>query len=390
MCIRDSDDTDAIQKEIDSLRKEIDRISTDTEFNTKALFNGNLDRRVYADHISRVSVTDAVIAGEYLFTIDQAATQAVYNDPNGVITQPDYIDDNGNIPSTLPEIPEDAEGIVVINGREIKIEAGDTPEIVYGKLREGAEFGECSIVPLDAANNEKADYAFGDALKITSDFYGKDSTVQIACSNEKLASFLGLPTNNADAMPAGTDAKITLDKDSAFGMHCTCAMDGNKVTITNRAGFEISFMVEEGYASADPIVMEVTNIGTLTLQIGANEDQTMEVRIPEISTKSLYIDDMNVTTVNGADRAIVQLDNALEIVSNARSKIGAYQNRLDHAIASLDQSGEDMTAALSRIEDVDMAEEMTEYTKGNVLSQAATSVLAQANEIPQQVLQLLQ
>ena len=81
---------------------------------------------------------------------------------------------------------------------------------------------------------------------------------------------------------------------------------------------------------------------------------------------------------------------ALEKVSSARSKIGAYQNRLDHAINSLEQEGQDMTAALSRIEDVDMAGEMTEYTKDNVLTQAATSVLAQANDIPQQVLQLLQ
>ncbi|MGN0291525.1 MAG: flagellin, partial [Lachnospiraceae bacterium] len=122
----------------------------------------------------------------------------------------------------------------------------------------------------------------------------------------------------------------------------------------------------------------------------ANENQTMEVRIPEVSTESLYIDDLNVMTINGADRAINQLDKALEIVSNTRSKIGAYQNRLDHAVASLDQENEDMTAALSRIEDADMAEEMTDYTRLNVLSQAATSVLAQANELPQQVLQLLQ
>ena len=77
-------------------------------------------------------------------------------------------------------------------------------------------------------------------------------------------------------------------------------------------------------------------------------------------------------------------------MSEARSRIGAYQNRLDSAVNSLEGTEENMTAALSRIEDVDMAEEMSEYTKYNVLSQAATSVLAQANDIPQQVLQLLQ
>lgn len=386
------DDRDAIQKEIESLKEEIDRISTDTEFNKKTLFDGSLDTRVYADHLSRITVSDAVTAGEYLLTITQAATQATYNDPlAGAVLEPSYINDNGEVPRDFDTIPEDAAGVVVINGREIEINEGDTAETVYEKLRDGAELGECDIIPLDANYVEKTGaYAFGDALQITSVFYGIDSKVQISCDNEQLANFLGLPTNNVDDMPVGTDAQITLDTDSAFGAHCTYALDGNRVTISNRAGFEISFMADAGYESTEPILIEVTNIGTLTLQIGANENQTMEVRIPEVSTESLYIDDLDVMTVNGADRAIIQLDEALQKVSNVRSKIGAYQNRLDHAVASLDQESQDMTAALSRIEDADMAEEMTEYTKLNVLSQAATSVLAQANEIPQQVLQLLQ
>lgn len=389
------DDKDAIQKEIDSLKEEIDRISTDTEFNTKTLFNGQLDTRVYADHISRISVSDAVTAGEYLLTIDKAATRAVYNDvTGGNVTGPTYTDDNGFTAEAQDTVPEDAAGVVVINGREIEIEVGDTPQDVYGKLRSGGELGECNVVPLGRTGGtftEKTDpYEFGDALQITSDFYGIDSKVQISCDNQKLADFLGLPMNNADTMPVGTDAVLTLDTDSDFGSHCTYELDGNKVTITNRAGFEISFLADEGFESTDSILIDVTNIGTLTLQIGANEHQTMEVRIPKVSTESLYIDDLDVTTINGADRAIVQLDEALAMVSDTRSKIGAYQNRLDHAVASLDQENQDMTAALSRIEDADMAEEMTEYTKENVLSQAATSVLAQANELPQQVLQLLQ
>ena len=389
------DDKDSIQDEIESLKKEIDRVSTDTEFNTKTLFNGSLDTRVYGDHVSRISVSDAVAAGKYNITIDEAATQAVYNDPLGAaVTTPSYVDDNGDTAADLDAIPDDAAGVVVINGREIKIEAGDTATEVYGKLREGAELGECSINPLIQAGGiyvkKDADYTFGDPLQLTSDFYGSGSQVKISCDNEKLAQFLGLPMSNADNIPTGKDAKLTIDATSAFGNHCTYTTDGNKITITNRSGFEISFLAEEGYSDTTPIQLDVTNIGTLTLQIGANEHQTMDVRIPEISTDSLYIDNLDVTTVNGADRAIMQLDDALEKVSSARSKIGAYQNRLDHAINSLEQEGQDMTAALSRIEDVDMAGEMTEYTKDNVLTQAATSVLAQANDIPQQVLQLLQ
>ena len=164
--------------------------------------------------------------------------------------------------------------------------------------------------------------------------------------------------------------------------------EGTHLKVTDRSGFEMNFEVMPDVAG--DVSLEVTDIGTMTLQIGANENQTMDVRIPEISSKSLYIDQVDVRTVNGAGRAITSFDNAIGKLSEARSRIGAYQNRLDSAVNSLEGTEENMTAALSRIEDVDMAEEMSEYTKYNVLSQAATSVLAQANDIPQQVLQLLQ
>ena len=136
--------------------------------------------------------------------------------------------------------------------------------------------------------------------------------------------------------------------------------------------------------------IEVTDIGTMTLQIGANEHQTMQVRIPEISSKTLYLDEVDVTKVDGGDRAIARLDEAIKTTTSVRSAVGAYQNRLEYAVSSLDASEEDMTNAISRISDVDMAKEMTEYTKYTVLQQAGTSVLAQANDIPQSVLQLLQ
>ena len=128
----------------------------------------------------------------------------------------------------------------------------------------------------------------------------------------------------------------------------------------------------------------------MTLQIGANEDQVMEVRIPSISPELLGIDQINVCTITGADRAITSYDKAIAKVSESRSRLGAFQNRLEHAVASLDATEENMTAALSRIEDVDMASEMSTYTQYTVLQQAATAVLAQANDIPQQALQLLQ
>ena len=115
----------------------------------------------------------------------------------------------------------------------------------------------------------------------------------------------------------------------------------------------------------------------------------MDVRIPEISAASLYIDTVDVTAYGGADRAISTLDDAIAKLSTVRSTIGAFQNRLDYANNSLSETTEDMTAAYSRILDTDMASEMTEYAQQNILDQAAISVLSQANDLPQQVLSLL-
>ena len=112
--------------------------------------------------------------------------------------------------------------------------------------------------------------------------------------------------------------------------------------------------------------------------------------IPEVSVKTLGIDGVNVGTETGAGRAITKIDNAINEVSAIRAKLGAYENRLDYAITSLDTTNLNMTESLSRIEDLDMAEEMTNYTQKNVLSQAGTSMLAQANQMPQTILSLLQ
>ena len=128
----------------------------------------------------------------------------------------------------------------------------------------------------------------------------------------------------------------------------------------------------------------------MNLQIGANEGQQMSVRIDSMSSMKMYLDQVDVSTERGATRALEQLDEALAMISNTRSGIGAYTNRLEHAVKSLDATSENMNQAISRIQDADIAKEMTEYTKYNVLQQAATSALSQANELPQTALQLLQ
>ena len=177
----------------------------------------------------------------------------------------------------------------------------------------------------------------------------------------------------------------------------------DEVTITGADGFEIRFTVntdtitdfkdnlgqEQAYVM-DEIDFSLTGIGSMTIQIGANENQTVELRMPPITKKNLGLSRSDVLTEENSNRAIDEIDHAIAFVSSIRSSLGAYQNRLEHTVTNLDVTEENMTSAYSRIMDVDMATEMTKYSSYQVISQAATSMLAQANERPSQVLQLLQ
>jgi flagellin len=127
----------------------------------------------------------------------------------------------------------------------------------------------------------------------------------------------------------------------------------------------------------------------LQFQVGANSNQTINLGINSMMAGALFIENIDISNAPGATMAISTIDNAVKWVSAERSKLGAVQNRIEHTIANLGVASENISAAESRIRDVDMAKEMMEYTKQNILAQAATAMLAQANQIPQQVLQLL-
>jgi flagellin len=126
------------------------------------------------------------------------------------------------------------------------------------------------------------------------------------------------------------------------------------------------------------------------LQIGANEGQAINVNIAQIDTKSLGLDDVLMVDQPSAQKAITKLDKALEFVSSTRATIGAQINRLESAISNLNTARENLSASESRIRDLDMAEEMAKFTRNQILSQAGTAMLAQANQLPQMALQLLQ
>lgn len=127
-----------------------------------------------------------------------------------------------------------------------------------------------------------------------------------------------------------------------------------------------------------------------TFHIGANSGQSITLTIATMDAGALSVNALKLTSQSGADDAITTINKAIETVSTQRSSLGAVQNRLEHTINNLGATSENLTAAESRIRDVDMAKEMMAFTKNNILTQAAQSMLAQANQQPQGVLQLLQ
>ncbi len=191
------------------------------------------------------------------------------------------------------------------------------------------------------------------------------------------------------------DGDIDLGDEFPEKENITASIKDNLLTLKNSSGFEMTLDVSaidlaDPVSAANPLTIDATGIGPMRLQIGANEGQVLAVNIPYISLQNMGIGRLDVSTKEGALDGIDRIDGAIKYISKVRGGLGAFQNRLESTVNSLDITHENMTAAYSRLMDVDMAEEMTQYTTYQVLTQAGTSMLAQANERPSQVLQLLQ
>lgn len=427
------EDKYSIQEEIDQLKDEVNRVSTDTEYNNKVLLDGSSDTRVYSEvykgnktpallyteDITRILTSDTVDAGEYDFTVNATATKAVNGfDISSITNLPNDSD-------TLSGIGITGKECITINDAYFEFDGNTTKAEFMESLRETAEKAN-----VDMYNN-------AGEITIASKSYGSSASLEIKMTSgigniasngfELKESGTGLTskaildqkgnpvkssykqdavTGEYSMTTSGMDAKITIltsnstsgtgdlnCSDSLFSQNATYSADGNRVVIKDNNGFSIDFYINSEQVTTNApidISLDVTDIGTMTMQIGANQYQTMDVRIPEVSSESLYIDQVSVLTSDEASKSITICDDAIEKLSSIRSRIGAYQNRLDYAVDSLSETQENLTAAYSRLLDTDMAEEMVTYANQNILNQAGISVLTQANDLPQQVLSLLQ
>lgn len=347
-------DRRAIQEEIDSLMDEVDRIASTTEFNGKGLLDGTSSRAVtYSENgFGTVTLSDNVEAGKYEIEVIQQAAAAT-----------------GTLNYTIP-----AEGTttVQINGTSIELSASDTEEMAYEKILE-----VCSSMGIDVEGD-----AYSGSLDLITRAKGSSQIVYLTDSD-------GNTTQNK-----GVDAMVNAT--AGFSTGVVCRGDGETVTLKDNSGFEMQISIGENVAVGTTTEITVYDAGSMKLQIGANEFQDVSIDFEAISCVSLHFRELdgdnkvNVCSEPGAQNAISACDDAIKAISAYRSKLGAYSNRLESTVASLDVSSENLTEAMSRITDTDMATAMTEYTQENVLSQAATSMLAQANNRPQTVMSLLQ
>ncbi len=476
------DDRTAIQDETDQLRQEIDRISNDTEFNTKKLLNGNSGSTTSVSGTNSAAIdTSKTVAGnttatgDYTVNYTKVATQATT-----ALTTASTAGITGATADTSAYA-----GDISINGTTITIASGDTLEGVLDKINAQ------SVTTGVTATLDTTDTA-NQFIKLSATTYGSDSEITLAADNKTLTELFNATTSNTatsvtatgtdaagtingaaatakgnsltafDLTVTGDDAKLaalntpyasatalvastaataatdladlvtklgasvattaTADNGAATA-YTTALAGGNAATIaaataalyTTAAASDDATVVTAGTTSATsttaataattalaalgPVAtaeVDVDATSALTFQIGANSKQTMTISLNDMDANALGVAGATSTTgidlssVSSATDAITTIDAAIKRVSSERSNLGAVQNSLESNINNLDTESENLTSAESNIRDTDMASEMAEYTKLSVITQAATAMLAKANQQPQQVLSLLQ
>ena len=334
--------------------EEVDRIAQTTEFNGTPLLDGSASRAISSNiaAVNALSVSMNVEKGDYTLEITQLAETAKF--PGVTYTQ-------------------GTKGSVIINGVTIDYDAADSDATIIEKI-----MSACDAMGIDVTHSGSSPLDL--------------ETRATGSSQRIVVQYPGTP----EVVETGKDVEISIDPtQSQFSASATYTSDGNLVRVIDNNGFEIQLEVGEDAVEGD-VTFTVFDAGYMTIQIGANEGQTLDMNFPKVSCLNLGlkdsegVDKINCCTQFGATNAIASVDEALQKISNARSELGSYQNRLESTVASLDLTSQNITEAMSRIKDTDMADEMTQYTQLDILSQAATSMLAQANNRPQQVMGLLQ
>ncbi len=378
-------DREKMQQELDQILAEVDTMQNRVNYNGKKLIGGdasriveNLDSAGNEQDIAGVTfVSETVPKGELEYDITSPGTPA-----NGQLV----------LPSGTGAVGTDSN--FTINGIIVEFKASDTLDEVNAKTLEAFELAGLSY---------ENGYVYSD----------KEGTQQEIVFEGDYAVAGVIP----GVMKNGTDAVLSnvkyVDENgnevSSFNDNMVVSANGNDITITStneqKIELDINFVGmdasgqfiygDENNTSKQSInvagsyVSEVTDYGGITIQTGEAKGMSVSMVIRKINTKELGIDNIKITTQKTASEAIIAFDKALSEVSTTRSEVGAYQNRFEYIAENLDVAVVNLRESLSRLRDTDMAKTMIEYTSEEVKMNAGMSVLQQANERPQSILQLL-
>ena len=395
-------DRQAIQDEIDQLTTEIDRVSETTKFNETYLLKGEDGTKTI-----NMKAHDAGLKGKLTDNGDGTATFVMdtlnagdkvsiggksYTIGSDDAEVDKWFTDNGN------DVKDAATKKVTVNGTEYTYYAAKAANTTAGSLTDGWNAGWYASAPTDKGDGTgtalSGKFADVDAIKAE---VKKGATVQNGTK-----SVTGMNDTTPKDGVSDTDATV-ISKNKAYELASKELLKANQIGDTEgKAKVGTSANVDtavdltngDGTFSIKVGQAKVANSLAFSLHVGADADMTnkIQVNIDAMDSASLGIKGLNVKddSGNAATYAVDAISDAISKVSSQRSSLGAVQNRLEHTINNLDNVVENTTTAESRIRDTDMAEEMVNYSKNNILAQAGQSMLAQANQSNQGVLSLLQ
>lgn len=443
---QDDTDREAIQLEVDALKSEIDRIASSTEYNGMKLLDGSLGgskgTNEYGAKYGAVSTADtdligatitSNIAGVKIATAYAASGKggenAIWSADGKKLTMnlvsgETYTQkDIDNLIANATQSKGDGQttapaevSVKLANGVMTASKAGETDATKAGLRATGSNDADVLKLVGDTKNGA---HGSSDKITFTANSYGKAYDTGMA-SKITISTDVAVGKENvsvetpATAATAGNPAKAAEIK-----LHLSTGKTYTEKDIENilkEAGYDYSVKLEDtkntdGDAdgkiyfnvngNAEVAITDGAGVGKdsvpnngkgLTFQIGANgvEDQRVTLNVNDMSSSAIGVANADVSTQDAANAAIDMIDSAVKTVSMQRAGLGALQNRLEYTVNNLTTTNENLTAAESQIRDTDMATEMINYTKNNILQQASQAMLAQANQQPQAILQLLQ
>jgi flagellin len=387
-----SSDRQSIQNEIDQLTTEIDRVAETTKFNETYLLKGNGKTstvKINAQDAGIEGSLTGVGTGTAIFKMDTLKYGQTITIGSQGYTIGTTISDirtaitgtGINIGGTLA-----AGSIITINGTEYTVADDDsydkTENVLYrtqiaALVSDGDKvvIGTQTFVAMTEATGSIDGVGDNDASVISA-----NHAYKLIANELRKASSIGADAGHEATIK--TSDSVTI----ANGTYTANASTGKAAGDQNFTATQITFIIKEGSVKVD----QGLQVG---LHVGADADETNKISftIDTMNSAGLGIQDVNLVDKTGAKAtyAIDAISDAISKVSATRSKLGAIQNRLEHTINNLDNVVENTTSAESEIRDTDMAEEMVEYSKNNILAQAGQAMLAQANQSNQGVLSLL-